>query len=226
MSNQYPSNDPYSASLVPDATYYTDSHDPSTEFSPFFTSDYLPLSTPPTPSTALPPTFNTAAQSYSYPTGGAGAAAATAAGSNANNTGNISAGSYNDIEEEKRRRNTAASARFRVKKKEREQVLEKTANEVREKVRGLESRVQMLERENGWLRGLVGEKRRNLGLGGSGGGARKKEGSEEEEDDSGEKERRDAKGGKKKGRRKEEGVGAERVVRSPRKRNDGVGTGR
>ncbi|KAE9961638.1 hypothetical protein BLS_001592, partial [Venturia inaequalis] len=140
MSNQYP-NDAYSASLLPEATYYTDSH-PS-EFSPFFTSDYLPLSTPPTPVTGLPATFNTAA----YPYGTAQPPPATgAAGTGA---GNVSAGSYNDIEEEKRRRNTAASARFRVKKKEREQVLEKTASEVRERVRGLEGRVQMLERENG-----------------------------------------------------------------------------
>ncbi|KAE9986257.1 hypothetical protein EG328_006260 [Venturia inaequalis] len=124
MSNQYP-NDAYSASLLPEATYYTDSH-PS-EFSPFFTSDYLPLSTPPTPVTGLPATFNTAA----YPYGTAQPPPATgAAGTGA---GNVSAGSYNDIEEEKRRRNTAASARFRVKKKEREQVLEKTASEVRER---------------------------------------------------------------------------------------------
>lgn len=219
MSNQFP-NAPYSSSLVPDATYYTDTHHPTTtEFSPFFTSDYLPLSTPPTPSTALPPTFNTAgsnvgsgAQSYAYPPG----TAVTGA------SGNISAGSYNDIEEEKRRRNTAASARFRVKKKEREQVLEKTANEVRDRVRGLEGRVQMLERENGWLRGLVGEKRRNLGLGGgSGRGMGDSEGEDEEEEERRREVRRKAKKG---GRRREEGE--ERVVRSPKKRNDGVGTGR
>ncbi|QDS70206.1 hypothetical protein FKW77_006873 [Venturia effusa] len=207
MSNQYPKDDPFSASLVPDATYYTDPQ--PTEFSPFFTSEYLPLSTPPTPSTALPSTFNNA----SYPYGTAQTpSAATGTGAS------VSAGSYNEIEEEKRRRNTAASARFRVKKKEREQVLEKTANEVRERVRGLEGRVQMLERENGWLRGLVGEKRRNLGLG------RKKDEGESEEDEGGKEEKRKAKAKKKSSRRKEDQVD-EKFERSPKKRNDGVGTG-
>ncbi|TID16108.1 hypothetical protein E2P81_ATG08965 [Venturia nashicola] len=210
MSNQYP-NDPYSASILPDAAYYTDTHQSATEFSPFFTSDYLPLSTPPTPVTTLPTTFNTTA----YPYGAA--QPSTASGG----TGNVSGGSYNEIEEEKRRRNTAASARFRVKKKEREQVLEKTANEVREKVRGLEGRVQMLERENGWLRGLVGEKRRNLGLGG---GRRKDD--DEGEDEGEEEERKEVRGKKKKGRSSKGEDVDDKVARSPRKRNDGVGTGR
>jgi len=214
MSNQYPppSNDPYAASRT-NSQYFSEGQ--PTEFSPFFTSDYLPLSTPPTPSTTLPPTFNTAGQAYPF-----GTAALTNTG-----TGNISADSYNDIEEEKRRRNTAASARFRVKKKEREQVLEKTANEVRDRVRGLESRVQMLERENGWLRGLVGEKRRNLGLSGSGG--RKKD---EDEEDRQEERREERREGKKKGGKRREieykEEREERSTRSPRKRNDGVGTGR
>src|SRR5215469_10686182 len=63
------------------------------------------------------------------------------------------------VEEDKRRRNTEASARFRVKKKVREQALERTAAEMTEKVRGLEERVRQLERENGWLRGLIVERR-------------------------------------------------------------------
>jgi len=61
-------------------------------------------------------------------------------------------------EEDKRRRNTAASARFRVKKKQREQALEKTAKEMTEKAAGLEKRVQELEMENRWLKGLITEK--------------------------------------------------------------------
>jgi hypothetical protein len=63
------------------------------------------------------------------------------------------------VDEDKRRRNTEASARFRVKKKVREQALERTAAEMTEKVRGLEERVRQLERENGWLRGLIVERR-------------------------------------------------------------------
>lgn len=61
-------------------------------------------------------------------------------------------------EEDKRRRNTAASARFRVKKKQREQALEKTAKEMSEKVQVLEARVGQLEMENKWLKGLITEK--------------------------------------------------------------------
>ena len=61
-------------------------------------------------------------------------------------------------EEDKRRRNTAASARFRVKKKQREQALEKSAKEMTEKVTALEGRIQQLETENKWLKNLVMEK--------------------------------------------------------------------
>jgi hypothetical protein len=63
-----------------------------------------------------------------------------------------------EAEEDKRRRNTAASARFRVKKKQREQALEKTAKEMTEKASRLEKRVHELESENKWLKGLVTEK--------------------------------------------------------------------
>lgn len=58
-------------------------------------------------------------------------------------------------EEDKRRRNTAASARFRVKKKQREQALEKTADELKTRAAELEQQVGQLQRENEWLRGLV-----------------------------------------------------------------------
>ena len=61
-------------------------------------------------------------------------------------------------EEDKRRRNTAASARFRVKKKQREQALEKQAKEMADKVSLLEGKVQQLEMENKWLKGLITEK--------------------------------------------------------------------
>jgi len=61
-------------------------------------------------------------------------------------------------EEDKRRRNTAASARFRVKKKQREQALERSAKEMSDKVTELEGRVNQLETENKWLKNLITEK--------------------------------------------------------------------
>jgi hypothetical protein len=61
-------------------------------------------------------------------------------------------------EEDKRRRNTAASARFRVKKKQREQALERSAKEMSDKVAALEGRINQLETENKWLKNLVTEK--------------------------------------------------------------------
>ncbi|RIA90553.1 hypothetical protein C1645_769600 [Glomus cerebriforme] len=61
-------------------------------------------------------------------------------------------------EEDKRRRNTAASARFRIKKKMREQALEKTAREMTTKAEMLENRVKELEREIKWLKNLLIEK--------------------------------------------------------------------
>jgi hypothetical protein len=61
-------------------------------------------------------------------------------------------------EEDKRRRNTAASARFRVKKKQREQALEKTVKEVQDKNSKLEAKVTQLEMENKWLKDLITEK--------------------------------------------------------------------
>ncbi|KAI9505537.1 hypothetical protein BX070DRAFT_180702, partial [Coemansia spiralis] len=58
-------------------------------------------------------------------------------------------------EEDKRRRNTAASARFRVKKKMKEQALERTAREMTAKAAALEKRVQELETETRWLKSLI-----------------------------------------------------------------------
>lgn len=61
-------------------------------------------------------------------------------------------------EEDKRRRNTAASARFRVKKKQREQALERTVKEITDKNDTLETKVGQLEMENRWLKNLLTEK--------------------------------------------------------------------
>lgn len=59
------------------------------------------------------------------------------------------------VAEDKRRRNTAASARFRLKKKEREAALETRAKELETRVNELERECEGLRRENGWLKGLV-----------------------------------------------------------------------
>ncbi len=71
---------------------------------------------------------------------------------------NIEEQSRRAAEEDKRRRNTAASARFRVKKKQREQALEKSAKDMTEKVTALEGRISQLETENKWLKNIVVEK--------------------------------------------------------------------
>ena len=73
-------------------------------------------------------------------------------------TPNLEASSRAAADEDKRRRNTAASARFRVKKKQREQALEKTAKEMTDRADALESRISQLEMENKWLRNLIVEK--------------------------------------------------------------------
>ncbi|KAK9704202.1 hypothetical protein K7432_010325 [Basidiobolus ranarum] len=65
-------------------------------------------------------------------------------------------------EEDKRRRNTAASARFRIKKKLREQTLEKTAKEMTTRAELMEGKVKELEMEIKWLRGLLLEKNPSL----------------------------------------------------------------
>jgi hypothetical protein len=114
------------------------------------------------------------------------------------------------IEEEKRRRNTAASARFRLKKKEREQALEKTAQEMTERVRELEQRVGQLELENKWLRGLIVERRRKMSSH-----------TDEEEGESSSVRRKSGEGRKKSAKKGSKDIEQER---NPRKRNDGVGT--
>jgi hypothetical protein len=65
------------------------------------------------------------------------------------------------IEEDKRRRNTAASARFRLKKKEREADLEKKTKDMSSRCDELQKRIGALETENRWLRELITERSRN-----------------------------------------------------------------
>lgn len=58
-------------------------------------------------------------------------------------------------EEDKRRRNTAASARFRIKKKMREQAMEQSVQEMTNKSEKLQERVNQLEAEIKFLRDLL-----------------------------------------------------------------------
>ncbi|PLW15430.1 hypothetical protein PCANC_17921 [Puccinia coronata f. sp. avenae] len=79
---------------------------------------------------------------------------------NNNNNSNPSGNEDDDAnrvayDEDKRRRNTLASARFRMKKKMKEQEIERTAREMRERVSELEKQVDSLKQENKWLRGLI-----------------------------------------------------------------------
>lgn len=61
-------------------------------------------------------------------------------------------------DEDKRRRNTAASARFRVKKKMREQAMEHSVREMTKKSDHLQDRVNNLETEIKFLRSLLLDK--------------------------------------------------------------------
>jgi hypothetical protein len=73
-------------------------------------------------------------------------------GQNAEETSRVAA------EEDKRRRNTAASARFRVKKKQREQALERNVKEINDQNAKLQTKIEQLEMENKWLKDLITEK--------------------------------------------------------------------
>lgn len=59
------------------------------------------------------------------------------------------------IEEDKRKRNTAASARFRIKKKQREAALEAHSKEVSTQLAELKDEINKLRDENQWLKGLI-----------------------------------------------------------------------
>lgn len=60
-----------------------------------------------------------------------------------------------EIEEDKRRRNTEASARFRAKKREREQALEQRAKDLEAQVAKLAAEKESLENENRLLKAIV-----------------------------------------------------------------------
>lgn len=60
--------------------------------------------------------------------------------------------------EDKRKRNTAASARFRIKKKLKQQEMETKCKDLQDKVGGLEKKLLTLEMENKCLKNLVLQK--------------------------------------------------------------------
>ncbi|KAJ7770836.1 hypothetical protein DFH07DRAFT_805428 [Mycena maculata] len=61
----------------------------------------------------------------------------------------------NDEYDDKRRRNTAASARFRIKKKQRTLDLERSVSDLTGRAEELEREAADLRRENGWLKEIV-----------------------------------------------------------------------
>lgn len=61
-------------------------------------------------------------------------------------------------DDDKRRRNTAASARFRIKKKEREREMERTHKEMAKRIEDMELKIRQLETENEWLKKLALER--------------------------------------------------------------------
>lgn len=63
-----------------------------------------------------------------------------------------------EAEEDKRKRNQAASARFRQKKKQREQHLMEKTHEMQERTKQLEAENEGLKKENSFLKKLLVEK--------------------------------------------------------------------
>jgi TolA-binding protein len=66
------------------------------------------------------------------------------------------------VDEEKRRRNLAASARFRQKKKLREQQLEHQTKELTDRATELEEKMAELQKENDFLKALLTEKETDM----------------------------------------------------------------
>lgn len=66
------------------------------------------------------------------------------------------------LDEEKRKRNLAASARFRQKKKLREQQLEYQTRELSDRATELETKIADLEKENDFLKALLTEKETDM----------------------------------------------------------------
>jgi len=130
-------------------TPYAAAHNPFP--SPLYTSSTSPVTPNPSP-------YPSPKRRLSSPRSTATPSVTTPSSGNAQDAAHETPASRLAAEEDKRRRNTAASARFRVKKKQREQALEQTAKGLENKMVALEQRIGQLETENEWLRGLVVEK--------------------------------------------------------------------
>lgn len=102
----------------------------------------------------LPPYLKRKASLIDY-----SASSSTSPSAESPSLGNGDDSSRNAADEDKRRRNTAASARFRIKKKQREQALEGHAKELENKCQALQEKVNQLEMENKWLKNLITDKK-------------------------------------------------------------------
>ncbi|KAJ7169496.1 hypothetical protein C8R46DRAFT_1088969 [Mycena filopes] len=88
-------------------------------------------------------------------TGSRSRAQNTQAGPSTSHTAAMDADDDNDEYDDKRRRNTAASARFRIKKKQRTLDLERSVSDLTGRAEELEREASDLRRENGWLKEIV-----------------------------------------------------------------------
>ncbi|KAI4107065.1 MAG: hypothetical protein LQ339_002761 [Xanthoria mediterranea] len=125
---------------------------------PFFNPDPSISVTQPELRTNFPLQTNLASPTSFSPSPAPGSKRPISAASPASSLGQDEA-SRVAAEEDKRRRNTAASARFRVKKKQREAALEQKAKELNDKTSTLEQRIGQLQTENEWLKNLITEKK-------------------------------------------------------------------
>ncbi|KAL9111635.1 MAG: hypothetical protein Q9227_003908 [Pyrenula ochraceoflavens] len=113
-----------------------------------------------TPGVPPPPTYQTAPMSAS-PTGTSPlspTALKQPSSSGPPDPTSLQEESQKAAEDDKRRRNTAASARFRVKKKMKEQAMEKRVKEIDAENAAMKAKIGQLEMENKWLKNLVIEK--------------------------------------------------------------------
>lgn len=103
------------------------------------------------------PTYNFSACRASYPDSNATSASSPASPDPTHATLMPDA-ALAEVDEDKRRRNQAASARFRQKKKQREQQLMNASREMQEKTKKLEAENDSLKKENRFLKKLLVEK--------------------------------------------------------------------
>lgn len=143
---------PYTALPPAPSTHINNSTSPSNYPSPVIAP--LPVASGPAPTQATPSALVTA----SSPSSASSVPAKRKNTSQKTPQLSVEEAARVAAEEDKRRRNTAASARFRVKKKLREQALERTIKEATDKNTALEARVSQLEQENQWLKNLLTEK--------------------------------------------------------------------